>query len=111
MSTNRTQSRTRRLSRVYDRHERAAIDVFKDQYMDATSPVARKTIAQVHIFPALFNYWISIGKDVPADEKPLRALVCLIFHFHLVCINIWIYKATYRLAPEYLAQKNKGPFD
>jgi hypothetical protein len=70
------------LSRVYNEQERAAIDVFKDQYMEATSPGGRKTIAQVHVFPALFNYWASIGTVIDEKQKELRSLVCLIFHSH-----------------------------
>lgn len=45
-----------RAQRVYNQQERAAIDPFKDDYLNATTPAARKAIAQVHIFPALFNY-------------------------------------------------------
>jgi hypothetical protein len=60
-----------RLRRVYNAHERAVIDPFKSDYLNATSPGARKTIAQVHIFPALFNYWAGIGQDI--DHNKIRA--------------------------------------
>jgi hypothetical protein len=64
-----------RLTRIYNAQERAAIDVFKNQYLEATSPAARKTIAQAHIFPALFNYWISVGKVIDDKEMNLRTVV------------------------------------
>ena len=50
------------LKRVYNEQERAAIDIFKDRYMEATTPANRKTLAQLEIFPSLFNYWKSLGK-------------------------------------------------
>jgi hypothetical protein len=68
-----------RLTRVYNDQEREVIDAFKTQYLDATSPAARKTIAMVHIFPALFNYWSSIGEFIDDSEKVLRSTVCWIF--------------------------------
>lgn len=63
------------LTRVYNAQERSAIDPFKTQYLEATSPAARKTIAQVHIFPALFNYWSSIVEVFDDEKMYLRATV------------------------------------
>lgn len=58
--------------RVYDEHERGAIDPFKKEYLDATTPSTRKTVAQLKIFPALFQYWESIGKKInDAKRKEL----------------------------------------
>jgi hypothetical protein len=65
-----------RLIRVYNAQERAAIDPFKTEYMAATTPAARQTIAQVHILPALFNYWTSTGLIIDDDEMRGRAVVC-----------------------------------
>jgi hypothetical protein len=65
-----------RLTRVYNAQERAAIDPFKTEYLAATTPAARKTIAQVHILPALFNYWTSIGQVIDDNEMRGRAVVC-----------------------------------
>jgi hypothetical protein len=44
------------------------MDKFKEEYMKTTTPAERKTIAQVHIFPALFTYWSSIGVDLSPEE-------------------------------------------
>jgi hypothetical protein len=44
--------------------------------MAATTPAARKTIAQVHILPALFNYWTSTGLIIDDDEMRGWAVVC-----------------------------------
>jgi hypothetical protein len=68
-----------RLTRVYNAQERNVIDPFKSQYMDATSPAARKTIAKVHIFPAIFNYWSNMGQVMDDREMVLRATVCFAF--------------------------------
>lgn len=65
-----------RLTRVYNTRERAVIDPFKERYMEASSSAARKTIAIVHIFPALFNYWASVGKVVDDKDLELRSTVC-----------------------------------
>ncbi|KAF8801049.1 hypothetical protein BYT27DRAFT_7262369 [Phlegmacium glaucopus] len=63
-----------RLTRIYNTQEHGAINVFKNQYLEATSPAARKTIAQVHILPALFNYWISVGQVVDNREIKVRTV-------------------------------------
>jgi hypothetical protein len=64
-----------RLHQVYSPQERAAINPFKHDYFEATTPAARKSIAQAHIFPALFNYWVSIGVDINQDEMKVRSQV------------------------------------
>lgn len=56
-------------ARVYDEHERAVIDPFKSEYMDATTPAARKLVAQLQIFPAIFHYWESIGEKINDEER------------------------------------------
>lgn len=61
-----------RLTRVYNAQERAAIDPFKADYLAASSPAARKAIAQTHIFPALWNYWRSSGHRIDESEMRLR---------------------------------------
>ena len=60
---------------MYNARERAAIDPFKDEYMAATSAAARKAIAQIHIFPALWNYWSSIGEVIDDNQMALRTEV------------------------------------
>jgi hypothetical protein len=62
--------------RVYDKHERAVIDVFKDKYFEAKTSTSRKVIAQLDIFPALFNYWKSIGKVYGKKQTRMKSDVC-----------------------------------
>jgi hypothetical protein len=73
-----------RITRVYNQEERNVINQFKSPYMEATSPAARKDIAQMEIFPSLFNYWASIGEVIGTDEHKLRSEVCS--KYHLECI-------------------------
>lgn len=71
-----------RRTRVYNQEERTVIDQYKTQYMEATSPAARKDIAQMQIFPSLFNHWARIGEVIDPDEHKLRSNVCSIYlHF------------------------------
>jgi len=72
MSANLTHNPSGWVNRIYTAQERAAIDPFKAQYMEAISPAARKIIAQVHILPALFNYWVSIGQVMDQKEMQIR---------------------------------------
>ncbi|KAF8801027.1 hypothetical protein BYT27DRAFT_7216453 [Phlegmacium glaucopus] len=67
-----------RLRRVYNVQERAVMDPFKSDYLNATSPSARKTIAQVHIFPALFNYWEGSGQEVDPNKIRAQTEECLV---------------------------------
>lgn len=66
------------LTQVYNSQEWNVIDPFKSQYMDTTSPAARKTIARIHIFPALFNYWSGVGQVINDSTMKLQATVHLI---------------------------------
>ena len=61
--------------RVYNAQERAVINPFKDDFLNAATLAARKAIAQVHIFPALFNYWDSIGITLNDVEMEARSKV------------------------------------
>src|ERR1700679_1153201 len=63
------------LKRVYNAQERAVINPFKEDFLNAATPAARKAIAQVHMFPALFNYWDSIGITINDDEMEARSNV------------------------------------
>jgi hypothetical protein len=62
-------------NRVYNRHEREKINPFKSDYMKTTNPAERKALAQAQIFPALFNYWSSIGIDLNPEEQNKRSEV------------------------------------
>ena len=70
--------------RVYNENERKAIDPFKVEYMNTTSPGQRKGIAQGKIFPALFSYWSSIGVDLNPSEMDRRSDVS-----RLKSHNLW----------------------
>jgi len=78
-----------RRTRVYNAQERAAIDPFKDEYLSTTSAAAGKTIAQNHIFPALWNYWASISQILDDGETRLQTEVFFIYYKrHLTKSNI-----------------------
>ena len=93
MSVKQTNNPGGRLTRVYDAQERAAIDPFKKDYLAATSPAGRKIVAQLHILPALFNYWASKGQVIDDNEKRIRTdvscRVCL--HFGLPLNLGWLF--------------------
>ena len=107
MLPNQTQHPGGRATRVYNAEERAVIDVFKTQYMAATTPTARKTIAQVHILPAIFNFWAGWGQTFNDTEMEMRIQV----HIFLMCFQRAIYSecilAITPLAPKRLAS---GPW-
>ena len=65
------------LTCIYNSQKRAVIDPFKTQYIAATSAAVRKTIAQVHILPVLFNHWECIGKAVSGDQMQVWTMVCV----------------------------------
>ena len=75
MPPNLTQNSPVCLTCVYNSQEHAVIDPFKTQYIAATSAAARKTIAQVHILPALFNHWEHIGEAVSGDQMQVWTMV------------------------------------
>ena len=61
--------------KVYEDDERDVINPFKDDYMKATTPAERKSIAQNLIFPALFSHWSEIGVDLNPEEENRRSEV------------------------------------
>lgn len=63
------------ITRVYNQQELATINEFKNDYMEAATPAARKTICQFKIFPAIFNYWASIGEVIDEENKVSRSKV------------------------------------
>ena len=66
--------------RVYSAKERKVIDKFKEKYMEATSPTQRKNIAQLEMFPALFNYWKAQGKIYDRQATRVKSNVCIFFY-------------------------------
>ena len=72
---NLTQNPPGCLTHIYDSQECAVIDPFKTQYIEATSAAARKTIAQVHILPALFNHWECISEAVSGNQMQVQTMV------------------------------------
>lgn len=95
-----------RLRRVYNSQERSAIDPFKSDYLKATTPAGRKLIAQVHIFPALFNHWASVGIDLNDDEMKTRSDVSLI-HIYISRSFKGLNKGPPTVAKERVAYKEK----
>lgn len=93
------------LTRIYNAQEQSVIDPFRSQYMDATSPTARKTIAKVHIFSALFNYWSSIGQVIDDIGMNLRSTVCFVF-WKLMPVSHLL--GTSNLAPECMVPTKKA---
>ena len=69
-----------RKTHVYNAQERAAIDPFKADYLSASSAAARKIIAQNHIFPALWNHWVSIGQVLDEGDTRLRTEVIFLYY-------------------------------
>jgi len=65
--------------RVYSAEERKVIDKFKDKYMAASSASHRKNIAQLEMFPALFNYWKAEGKVYDRQETRAKSIVCIFY--------------------------------
>ena len=64
-------------TRVYNKQERAVINKFKDKYLEATTSSLRKTITQLEIFPALFNYWKGICKVYDNKKTRMKSNVCV----------------------------------
>lgn len=66
--------------RVFNEQERAVLDAFKNQYLDAASPEARKDLAVEYIFPEIFNYWKSLGMVFTTAQENQKKTVCRIFN-------------------------------
>jgi hypothetical protein len=60
---------------LYNAEERAVIDAHKDDYLKATSPPERKTIAQ-NLLADIFNHWTEKGIDL--SNRTERQQVCWI---------------------------------
>ncbi|KIM34658.1 hypothetical protein M413DRAFT_33125, partial [Hebeloma cylindrosporum] len=48
---------------VFTPAERAVINVYKSDYLNAATPEQRKQVAQSKVLPAIFNYWTEQGRD------------------------------------------------
>lgn len=78
-TTAATQAKADRHGSLYTREERAIIDPYKTQYIQATSPGERKRIAQHHILPKIFTYWQGKGIVIDRPEEQTEVLSQLIF--------------------------------
>lgn len=76
---------------VYNKDEREVIDQFKTRYMEETSPGGRKDLAQMHIFPSLFNYWLDKGYIFDEHEKLYRCDVCFKYFVGYIGLNANLY--------------------
>lgn len=60
--------------RQYDSTEMSKINVFKKQYLVAESAEARKHIFETMIAPALFSYWVEVGKLISGHAATGKAV-------------------------------------
>ena len=75
MPPNLTQNPPGCSTHIYSSQECAVIDPSKNQYIEATSAAVRKTIAQVHILPVLFNHWEHISEAVSGNQMQVQTMV------------------------------------
>jgi hypothetical protein len=81
--------------RVYSEDEHTLIDKFKDKYMQACSSTERRTIAQLEMFPALFNYWKDIGKIYNKDETRRKSNVRLLIPMFQIFLSLSLTRIFY----------------
>ena len=62
--------------RVFNDQERAVLEEFRDKYMEALSPDARKDLAVDSIFPNIFNYWKGLGMVFTLAQEEAKKAVC-----------------------------------
>jgi hypothetical protein len=60
---------------VYNKGEHEIIDKYKERYFSAKSPSERKSLAQLEMFPALFDYWKKKGIVTDKKDTKIRAMV------------------------------------
>jgi hypothetical protein len=78
---------------VYNEGELGIINGFKDLYLSANSAGLRKQIAQVQMFPALFNYWKKIGEIYKNHEITIKSnvrayMLCFLRKLMYICTGI-----------------------
>lgn len=73
----------------YTKNERAIINPFKEQYMNAESPSERQHVAMNLIFKQLFLYWTQNDGQISSDDAQVRGEV-----FYLV---LWFNSTAYLL--------------
>jgi hypothetical protein len=78
MSTTQEAPRKIRKDCRYNAEERKAIDLFKHTYQSQTTRDGRLVVLKSQILPAMFNHWVSVGRD-PQDqaERETQARVCV----------------------------------
>ena len=80
MATQEAQKKPRKDCK-YNTQERKVIEPFKKDYQSQTTRDGRLLMLKTQILPAMFNYWVSVGKD-PQDQdgREQRARVCLMLY-------------------------------
>jgi hypothetical protein len=78
---------------VYNEGELGIINGFKDLYLSANSAGLRKQIAQVQMFPALFNYWKKKGEIYKNHEITIKSnvrayMLCFLRKLMRICTGI-----------------------
>ena len=64
---------------VYTREEQDLLEKYKEKYMAATSASQRKTIAQLEMLSALFNFWKEKGIVCDKKDTQIKSDVSLMF--------------------------------
>lgn len=62
----------RRTNCRYTAQEREVLEAYKESYLEATSSQERLVIVKGELLPAIFKYWLAMGKE-PKTEEDLKS--------------------------------------
>lgn len=60
---------------IYNVHERAILDPFKQEYITCPTPESRKQMFVSRIWPLLYTYWIEKEEEIDGTDVAERAKV------------------------------------
>lgn len=84
--SDREQRNADRKQRQYNQREMVAINRFKQDYYAAITPQSRKDVFEKNIFPALREYWESVGIILTSHDQVLKkARVCFTMCLFVCC--------------------------
>jgi hypothetical protein len=63
-------------TRKYSKDDHVIIDAYKDRYMAAKTAYERTKLAQLDMFPALFNHWKENGIIYDKRDLLIKGNVC-----------------------------------
>jgi len=75
---------------VYSDEELKVINKHKEKYLNATSPSQRKSIAQLEMFPDLFNYWKENGIIYDKKDTRIKSNVKFVIFISVIMFNFFI---------------------